>query len=63
MKVTMNPVLASSFRIGRPGGVVPTDQISLTFAKIEVEYKEQDASGKLVGPIKKWFDFKSMKGG
>jgi Hemolysin-coregulated protein (uncharacterized) len=48
MKVTMNDVLVSSFQIGGAGGVVPTDQISLNFAKIEVEYKEQDATGKLV---------------
>ena len=63
MKVTMNDVLVSSFQIGGAGGVVPTDQISLNFAKIEVEYKEQDATGKLVASIKKWFDLRSMKGG
>jgi hypothetical protein len=38
----------------RPGAI---------FAKIEIEYKEQDATGKLMGSIKKWFDLKSMKGG
>jgi len=63
MKVTMNDVLVSSFQIGGAGGVVPTDQISLNFAKIEVEYKEQDAAGKLIGSTKKWFDLKSDKGG
>ena len=63
MKVTMSDVLVSSFQIGGAEGVVPTDQISLNFAKIEVEYEEQDATGKLVGSIKKWFDFKTMKGG
>ena len=63
LKITMSDVLVSSFQIGGTGGVVPTDQISLNFAKIEVEYKEQDATGKLVGSIKKWFDLKSMKGG
>jgi type VI secretion system secreted protein Hcp len=63
MKVKMSDILVSSFQIGEAGGVVPTDQISLNFAKIEVEYKEQDATGKLVGSIKKWFDFKIMKGG
>ena len=63
LKVTMNDLLVSSFQIGGAGGVVPADQISLNFAKIEVEYKEQDATGKLVGSIKKWFDFKSAKGG
>jgi len=30
-------VFVSSFQIGGTGGVVPTDQISLNFAKIEVE--------------------------
>ena len=63
LKITMNDVLVSSFQIGGAGGVVPTDQISLNFAKIEVEYKEQGATGKLAGSIKKWFDFKTMKGG
>ncbi len=63
MKVTMSDVSVSSFQIGGAGGVVPTDQISLNFAKIEVEYQEQDATGKLVGSITKWFDLKTMKGG
>jgi type VI secretion system secreted protein Hcp len=65
MKVTMSDVLVSSFQTGGHGGgdVVPQDQISLNFAKIEVEYKEQDASGKLTGSVKKWFDLKSVKGG
>jgi type VI secretion system secreted protein Hcp len=63
MKITMNDVLVSSFQIDGAEDVVPTDQISLNFAKIEIEYQEQDATGKLVGSIKKWFDFKTMKGG
>jgi type VI secretion system secreted protein Hcp len=64
LKVTMSDVLVSSFQTGGSGGdIVPTDQISLNFAKIEVEYKEQDAAGKLLGQVKKWFDLKSVKGG
>jgi type VI secretion system secreted protein Hcp len=65
LKVTMSDVLVSSFQTGGSGAgdVVPTDQISLNFAKIEVEYKEQDATGKLMGSTKKWFDLKSVKGG
>ena len=65
MKVTMSDILVSSFQTGGHGSgdVVPTDQISLNFAKIEVEYKEQDASGKLTGAVKKWFDLKQVKGG
>jgi type VI secretion system secreted protein Hcp len=64
LKVTMSDILVSSFQTGGSGGdVVPTDQISLNFAKIEVEYKEQDATGKLTGSVKKWFDLKQVKGG
>ena len=60
LKVTMSDILVSSFQTGGRGGdVVPTDQISLNFAKIEVEYKEQDATGKLTGSVKKWFDLKT----
>jgi type VI secretion system secreted protein Hcp len=63
MKVTMTVVFVSSFQIGGTAGVVPTDQISLNFEKIEVEYKEQDATGKLAGSVKKSFDLKTGKGG
>jgi type VI secretion system secreted protein Hcp len=65
MKFTMSDCLVSSFQTDGHGGgnVTPTDQISLNFAKIEVEYKEHDATGKLVGSITKWFDLKSVKGG
>src|ERR1700745_1380545 len=60
LKVTMSDCLISSYQTGGHGGgdVVPTDQISLNFAKVEVEYKEQDAAGKLTGSVKKWFDLK-----
>jgi type VI secretion system secreted protein Hcp len=65
MKVTMNDCLVSSFQTGGAGSgdVVATDQISLNFAKIEVEYQERDATGKLIGSVKKWFDLRSVKGG
>jgi type VI protein secretion system component Hcp len=39
------------------------DQISLNFAKIEIEYKEQQKTGALAGSVKKFFDLKSVKGG
>jgi type VI protein secretion system component Hcp len=65
LKITLSVVLASSFQTGAHGGgdVTPTDQISLNFAKIEVEYKYFDATGKLIGSIKKSFDLKTLKGG
>jgi type VI secretion system secreted protein Hcp len=65
LKITMSDVLVSSFQTGgsSSGDSLPTDQCSLNFAKIEWEYKEQDATGKLMGSIKNWFDLKSVKGG
>src|SRR5437773_10446354 len=40
LKITMSDVLVSSFQIGGSGAgdVVPTDQVSLSFAKIGVDY-------------------------
>ena len=65
MKVTMSPVLVSSYQTGGSGGgdVVPTDQISLNFGKIEIEYKEQDTAGAGGGTVNKWFDVTTGEGG
>jgi type VI secretion system secreted protein Hcp len=65
LKITMSDCLVSSFQIGGHvgGDAVPMDQILLNFARIEVEYKEQDAAGKLLGSTNKWFDLKSVNGG
>jgi len=65
MKIIVSDCLVSSFQTDGHSGadIVPTNQISLDFAKIEVEYKEFDASGKLKGSTKKSFDLKSLKGG
>jgi type VI secretion system secreted protein Hcp len=65
LKITMSDCLVSSFQIGGDvsGDGFPTDQVSLNFAKIEVDYKEQDAAGKVLGSIKKWFDLRTLKGG
>jgi type VI secretion system secreted protein Hcp len=45
--VKMSDVLVSSFQTGESGGTVPEDAVSLAFAKIEVDYKEQKATGSL----------------
>ena len=63
LKITLSNCLVSSFQTGGSGDVVPTDQISLNFAKIDVEYNEFDATGRLLGSIKKSFDLKTVKGG
>jgi type VI secretion system secreted protein Hcp len=65
LKVSFSDILVSSYQTGGSGGadVLPVDQISLNFAKIEIEYKEQQKTGALAGSVKKFFDLKSVKGG
>jgi len=53
-------LLVSSYQTGGSAGdVVPTDQISLNFAKIEKEYKPQKADGSLGSAVKAGWDLKS----
>jgi type VI secretion system secreted protein Hcp len=62
-KVTMSDLIVSSFQTGGSthGEVLPTEQISLNFAKIEWEYKEQKADGTLGGAVKAGWDQKQTK--
>jgi type VI secretion system secreted protein Hcp len=59
-KITMQDLLVASYQTGGSGqgDVVPTDQISLNFAKIEFEYKEQKPDGTLGGAVKAGYDLK-----
>jgi len=61
--VKMEDLLVSSYQTGGSshGDVIPTDQISLNFAKIEFEYKPQKADGTLDAPVKAGYDLKSNK--
>jgi type VI secretion system secreted protein Hcp len=63
LKYTFSDCLVSSFQQGgaATGSVIPLDQISLNYAKIEVEYKEQKADGTLAGAIKSGYDLKANK--
>ena len=64
LKVTFSDILVSSYQTGGSGAdVVPMDQISLNFSKVEMEYKEQKADGSLGGAIKAHYDLKQMTGG
>jgi len=58
--ITLTDVLVSSYHTGGSGhgDIVPTDQCSLNFAKIELEYKPQNADGSLGGGIKNGWDIK-----
>ena len=62
LKVTFADLLVSSYQTGgSQGEVIPLDQIALNFAKIEFEYKTQDAKGGLGGSIKHGYDLKTQK--
>ena len=61
-KITLSDLLVSSYQTGGSAhSGLPTDQISLNFAKFEVEYKEQKADGTLGGSTKAGYDLKLQK--
>jgi type VI secretion system secreted protein Hcp len=59
LKVTLTDCLVSSYEMGGGAGdVLPVDQFSLNFARIEQEYKQQKADGTLGGAVKSGYDVK-----
>jgi type VI secretion system secreted protein Hcp len=56
IKITMADVLVSSYQTGGAGGAAPTDQVSLNFSKIEIEYGDERGQNK-----KSFCDFQSDK--
>lgn len=65
LKITFTDLLVSNYQTSGSANtsVVPMDQISLNFSKVEFEYKEQKADGTLGGAIKSTYDLKQMTGG
>ncbi len=63
LKIKLSDLLVSSYQTGGSahGDVIPTDQISLNFAKIEFEYKEQKPDGTLGGAVKSGWDVAANK--
>jgi type VI secretion system secreted protein Hcp len=59
----LHDVLVSSFQTGGSEGadLLPTDSVSLNFAKIEVEYKPQKADGSLAPGVQFKYDLKTNK--
>jgi type VI secretion system secreted protein Hcp len=56
-------VLVSSFQTGgsEDAAIVPTDQVSFNFAKLEVEYKPEKADGSLGSAVGFRYDLKTNK--
>ena len=63
LKVEFFDILVSSYQTGgsNAGEPLPMEQISLNFAKVAFEYKEQKPDGTLSGPIKAGYDLKANK--
>ena len=63
LKIKLSEVLVSSYQQGGSVGeqIVPMDQVSFNFAKIEIEYREQKSDGSLGGAVKGGFDLKQNK--
>ena len=63
LQIKFSDCLVSSYQTGGHEGtsVVPTDQISLNFAKIEYDYKEQKPDGTLGGKVHGGWDVKQNK--
>jgi type VI secretion system secreted protein Hcp len=59
MKIKFTDLLISSYQTGgSSGSVIPTDQISFNFSKIEMEYAPQDEKGALGGPVTAGYNLK-----
>lgn len=58
LSITLSDVFISSYQLGGTGGgVLPVESISLNYAKMVQEYKEQKADGSLAGSIKLGYDW------
>ena len=62
IKLTLSDVLVSGYQTGGTDGAeTPFDQVSLNFAKIEVEYAAQKPDGTMESPIKGGYDLAANK--
>jgi len=63
LKWTFSDLLISSYQTGGTDSndVIPLDEITFNFAKVEVEYKAQKPDGTLDGAIKTGYDLKAQK--
>jgi type VI secretion system secreted protein Hcp len=63
LQYTFSDLLVSSYQTGGSahGDILPTEQISLNYSKVEVAYKEQKEDGTLGGAIKSGWDLKQNK--
>jgi type VI secretion system secreted protein Hcp len=64
IKITLSDVLVSSYQTGGSASgdsLLPTDQFTLNFAKIEHAYTPQDSTGAGTGEVKAGYDLKKSQ--
>jgi type VI secretion system secreted protein Hcp len=63
LKIKFTDFIVSSYQTGgsSAGNIIPSDQISLNYSKIEFEYKEQKSDGTLGGALQAGWDLKANK--
>jgi type VI secretion system secreted protein Hcp len=62
LKIKLSDLIVSSYQHGGSGNsILPVDQFSLNYGKIEKEYTEQDDKGNDKGKIKTQYDLKKNK--
>ena len=61
--ITLTDTMVSSYQTGGSAGssIIPSEQISLGYAKIEIKYKEQKPDGTLGGEVVGGWDLKTNK--
>lgn len=63
LKIKFSDLLISSYQVGGSSGgdVLPTDQVSFNYSKIEYDYKPQKEDGTLDSSLKAGYDIKANK--
>ena len=60
LTITLSDVYISSYSASGSTGVLPMESLSINYAKMVQEYKEQKADGSLGGSVKLGYDFKTQ---
>jgi type VI secretion system secreted protein Hcp len=63
LKIKLSDLLISSVQQSGSsnGSIIPQEQVTINFAKIQIEYHEQDAAGNLKGAMNGGWDVKTNK--
>jgi type VI secretion system secreted protein Hcp len=61
LKITLSDIQVSAYHISGSDGEIPMDEVSLRFAKFQIDYKPQKATGALGAAIHGGWDVKANK--